>query len=269
MIFFILKYIFIALFLAYFTQVLSKKKEVMLGVKKQVLERRLALYASLYKVLHRNSTLIAPPAADEQYYWSMMGGMPFHIGDQKMEYVSYFHSYERFNEYSLQIQQMCSKKVFLPKEIEDELKMVAEWFLTISDFLGAFKKVEEEKRPFSDELRSEHLDLACQMCGIALQYDIEFVSSHLKSILAARLRMPSLLNLFEVSIINKCKLWSFKRNFKKLDLYEHTPSIILLLIFVHISNVYTRDEFDKLPENKRETIMQEFHSSYVKYLPHA
>jgi hypothetical protein len=77
----ILKYILIALCLAYVTHVFSKKREVMLDVKRHVLEKRLKLYASLHKLIHHNSLLIAPPVILEQYYWSLIDGMPFRIGD--------------------------------------------------------------------------------------------------------------------------------------------------------------------------------------------
>lgn len=80
---FILKYVIIALCLAYMNHVFSKKKAVMYDVKRHILEKRLEIYASLHKLFLRNSTLIAPPAIKEQYYWSLMNGMPFRIGDQK------------------------------------------------------------------------------------------------------------------------------------------------------------------------------------------
>ena len=60
---------------------------------------------SLHKLIHHNSLLIAPPVIMEQYYWSLIDGMPFRIGDQKMEYVSYFSSYEKLNEYCMLIQE--------------------------------------------------------------------------------------------------------------------------------------------------------------------
>ena len=190
----ILKYILIALCLAYVTHVFSKKKEVMLDVKRHVLEKRLKLYASLHKLIHHNSLFIAPPALMEQYYWSLIDGMPFHIGDQKMEYVSYFSSYEKLNEYCMLIQKQFSQTLFWPKDIEATLDSVNEWNDNVLSLLTAFKMMEEENKSLNDEKRKEHLDLACQIFGIALQHDIEYISDHLKSMLADRLQMPNLLN---------------------------------------------------------------------------
>ena len=50
----ILKYILIALCLAYVTHVFSKKREVMLDVKRHVLEKRLKLYALTYTDIDRH-----------------------------------------------------------------------------------------------------------------------------------------------------------------------------------------------------------------------
>lgn len=56
----ILKYILIALCLAYITHVFSKKREVMIDVKRHVLEKRLNLYASLHELIHHNSLFFEP-----------------------------------------------------------------------------------------------------------------------------------------------------------------------------------------------------------------
>lgn len=264
----ILKYILIALCLAYVTHVFSKKKEVMLDVKRHVLEKRLKLYASLHKLIHHNSLFIAPPALMEQYYWSLIDGMPFRIEDQKMEYVSYFSSYEKLNEYCMLIKEQSSQTLFWPKDIEATLDSVNEWNDNVLSLLTAFKMMEEENMSLNDEKRKEHLDLACQIFGIALQHDIEYISGYLKSMLADRLQMPNLLNLFKVSFVDKCSLWLFERHIDKADLYKHGASLIVLLLFVHIRDEYTRDEYDNLSEHDRDSIMKRFHTSIIKYLPH-
>lgn len=264
----ILKYILIALCLAYVTHVFSKKKEVMLDVKRHVLEKRLKLYASLHKLIRHNSLIIAPPALMEQYYWSLIDGMPFRIGDQKMEYVSYFSSYDNLNEYCRLIQEQSSQSLFWPKDIEAILDSVSEWNDGVLSILTAFKMMEEENKSLDDKRRKEHLDLACQIFGIALQHDFEYISEYLKSTLADRLQMPNLLNLFKVSFVDKYRLWLFERNVDKADLYEHGPSLMVLLLFIHIRDEYTRDEYDDLPEDHRNAILERFHTSIIKYLPH-
>ena len=58
----VLKYILIALCLAYVNHVFSKKREVLLDVKRHVLEKRLKLYASLHKLIHHVSDQFSPSA---------------------------------------------------------------------------------------------------------------------------------------------------------------------------------------------------------------
>lgn len=80
--------------------------------------------------------------------------------------------------------------------------------------------------------------------------------------------MPNFLNLFKVSFVDKYRLWLFERNVDKADLYEHGPSLMVLLLFIHIRDEYTRDEYDDLPEDDRNAILERFHTSIIKYLPH-
>lgn len=266
MLVFILKYLVIALCLAYLNHVFSKKKAVMLDVRRHVLEKRLKLYAALHKVILRKTTLIAPPALMEHYYWSLIDGMPFHIGDQKMEYVSYFGSFDKLNDYHLQLQRGHSESVFLPKDMNETLLLVNDWYANVLALLTAFKTVEDEDTTMNDERRAKHLDLACQVFGIALQYDIEQVGNHLRHMLEDRLQMPSLQNLFKVSIINKIRLWRFKRTYARLDLNKYAPYLCVILLYIHVSDSYSRDAFDELPNGKRNVILRDFHASIVKCL---
>ena len=265
---FILKYVIIALCLAYMNHVFSKKKAVIYDVKRHILEKRLKIYAKLHKLILRNSTLIAPPAIMEQYYWSLMDGMPFRIGDQKMEYVSYFDTYNKLSDYYLLIQGSRSNSVFLPKNINDSLELVFVWYKSVLELLTTFKMVEDEDPTLNDKQKQEHIDLACKMFGIALQYDIDYVGTYQKHLFAARLQMPSLLNLFKVSVESKIKLWLFERKFKKLDLCKYPSYLMVLLIYIHVSGKYSRDEFDELPTDRRNLIMKEFHSRFIKKMPH-
>ena len=83
-----------------------------------------------------------------------------------------------------------------------------------------------------------------------------------------RLQMPNLLNLFKVSFVDKCRLWLFERHIDKADFYKHGASLVVLLLFVHIRDEYTRDEYDDLPVKNRNAILERFHTSIIKYLPH-
>lgn len=167
--------------------------------------------------------------------------MPFRIGDQKMEYVSYFSSYEKLNEYCMLIKEQSSQTLFWPKDIEATLDSVNEWNDGVLSLLTAFKMMEEENKSLNDEKRKEHLDLACQIFGIALQHDIEYTSEHLKSMLADRLQMPNLLNLFKVPFVDKCRLWLFERHIEVVLSAPEAASgqiYLLQILFFHIVPFY-------------------------------
>ena len=77
--------------------------------------------------------------------------------------------------------------------------------------------------------------------GIALQHDIEYTSEHLKSMLADRLQMPNLLNLFKVPFVDKFRLWLFERHIEVvLSAPEAAsgPISLLQILFFHIVPFY-------------------------------
>lgn len=264
----VLKYVVIALLLAYLNRVFSKKKAVMTDVKKHILEKRLTIYAAIHKALQGNKSIIAPPAMKELYYWNFIEGMPFRIGDQRMEYVSYFNSYDTLIGYFAILQKTgFSKATLLPKDVAESLEMVRDWYGSVIDILTAFKLTEEDTAISVDQ-RKEHLDLACQLFGIALQSDICAIGGYLEKSLVDRLHYPSLLNLFKVSVINKIRMKWFRNKYKRLDLCCNASFLVVLLTFVNVSDKYSRDEFEKLPDDQRRLIQKQFHTSFVKHLPH-
>ena len=91
----ILKYILIALCLAYVNHVFSKKREVLLDVKRHVLEKRLKLYTSLHKLIHHNSLFFEPIVrladsymSDETWKGSLSRKILFRVLGDRLSLVS-------------------------------------------------------------------------------------------------------------------------------------------------------------------------------------
>ena len=222
----ILQYLFIALFLAYLGNVFSKKRAVKMEIRKYIWESRLSVYASLHKILLENSLIVAPPMLNENYYWSLIDGMPFHIGDQKMEFVSCFGSYDLLVEYTYRLRQEGKvKSSYLPEDMIACLDLALEWYEGIMNLLTAFKMTEQADMSMDEKIKVRHLNLACNLFGIALQKDIAVVTNLLIEMVTDSLHTPSLMNLFKVSVVNQWKIRRFKKNFYGLAMYLNTPSI--------------------------------------------
>lgn len=265
----VLKYIVIALFLAYMSHVFSKKKAVQMDVKKHLLEKKLNIYAKLHKNLLSYTSFIAPPAYKEQFYRNILDRMPFCIGDQKMEYVSIFDSFNRLSEYYHQFQlDGLAKSSFLSDDITNCLSLINEWYGNVMSILIAFQMTEKDNF-FNDTItQKKHIDLACRLTGIALQKDIEIMGNHLNKMLVDYLHVPSLSNLFKVSILNKISEKMFERYFTRLQLNRYASYLVVILLYIYVSDKYSRAEFDELPDQYSNIIMQEFCSSFLKYFPH-
>lgn len=260
-----LKYIAVALLLAYMNHVFSKKKAVCIDVKRHIIEKRLHAYAKLHKTMLSDTSLIAPPAYQEQSYWSLMSGMPFSIGDQKMEYASHFSSYDALCAYVCKLRQDGGAgHSFLPDDIVKSISLVIEWYDLVLELVTAFKLAEENE--CGGEAR--HTDMLCHAFGIALQNDITIIHSHLSRMLADRLQQPSLLNLFKVSVVDKWRMRHFEQRFDKLQLFAFSQYLSLVMVLVHVSDKYSRKQFDELPAGERSRIVSSFNKSLVKFLSH-
>lgn len=260
-----LKYIVAALLLAYMNHVFSKKKAVCIDVKRHVIEKRLHAYAKLHKAMLSDTSLIAPPAYIEQFYWSIISGMPFSIGGQKMEYPSHFSSYGALCTYVSRLHQDSGVgHSFLPDDIVESISLVVEWYDLVLELIAAFKLAEEKE--YGGEAR--HTDVLCHAFGIALQKDITQIHSHLSRMLADRLQQPSLLNLFKVSVVDKWRMKCFEHRFDKFQLFAFSQHLSLVMVLVHVSDKYTRKQFDELPDDERSHIVSGFNRLLVKFLSH-
>lgn len=60
----------------------------------------------------------------------------------------------------------------------------------------------------------------------------------------------------------------FERYFTRLQLNRYASYLVVTLLYIYVSDKYSRDEFDELPDQYSNIIVQEFYSSFLKYFPH-
>ena len=293
MLFLIIKYIVVALIIAYFTIVLARRKKVDIELKGEFLEHKLQAYVRIHTFLVKTQDVIASPIYLEHYYQTLINGTPFKIGDQKMEYSSFFNSFEKFDAYQKELKDIISwNSIYLDYSLENILLEMQCWIEDIHDMLSAFIKTERDGSwKFSQKQQEDHINLACQIFGIVLQNDINNFSHKINNKLARRLQHPRLGKWYHESCFDKflSKLSEYcekradgKSNRKKslLQLFylyilhpaygcsqfnKYPSFLIVVLAFIHWSDKYTRDEFDELELEKRAVMINGFHKCFIKY----
>ena len=187
--FLVIRYVLVALLLAYLTKVFVKRKDVFTDIKGYVLEWRVDTYKDIHRWVMGLQSVIAPPKQKEDWFNSLLSSRRFKIGYQGMEYVSFFDSPERLLQFYTDFNRMLDKEEgFIDHELKHRLTCFQYWLDDVMDFLGAFVHTEYDKRWHYDEKTiHESCTLACQTMGIALQEDVNRFFNQIDSLLRDRL----------------------------------------------------------------------------------
>ena len=127
-IFDIIRYVVVALILAYVTNVLVKRKNIRTDIKGRVLEWRVETYKSLHRWVMIFQSVIAAPSQDENHYRNILAPTKFKIGYQGMEYASFFDTPEQLLKFNMEFNHMLNKeKDFIDYPLMHELKSFQFW----------------------------------------------------------------------------------------------------------------------------------------------
>ena len=260
----ILTYLFVPLIIGYVTTVITKRKEVEMDVKREFVSRRIDAYVALHTFMRRNSLLIAPPMYQEYALLSYIQGTGFIIGDQGMEYVSYFNDLQSLEKHKGELSSLLMKyDVYLEPSVKVELNDMADWYTEVMHILNAFRQTESD--PYwqtSGDVRDVKIRLACNLLGTALQDDINMFSRLIEDRLSEKLRKPRLRFWYETEGSGEVARGSFASS----QLVKKSDMVGLILFYAHISDRYSREQFDDLSEEERNRIMQEFCTKWADNL---
>lgn len=257
-------YILVPLIIGYVTAVLTKRKEVEMEVKRDFMSRRINAYSNIHAFMRKSSLVIAPPMYLEALYSDFLDGTGFTIGDQQMEYSSYFDDYQRLESYVEELSSLIRDAgVYLEPSLRNELGNMQEWYKDVMNLLRAFKRTEaDETWNIPEESQNIKLKLGCNLLGIALQHDINHFSNSIEEKISDKLRHPKLENWYEKETDEVFSDSSYSES----QLVTRIGEVCLLLVFAHISDKYSRDEFDDLDDEERKMIMNEFHKVFTDKL---
>lgn len=206
-IFWVIRYVAVALFLAYLANVYVKRKNIRTDIKGRVLEWRVETYKTIHRWVMCFQSVMAAPSQYEEHYRKLLSPTKFKIGYQGMEYVSFFDTPERLLQFSVDFNRMMNKEeVLMDYPLKHQLDGFRYWMDDVLRFYGAFVKAEYDKRWNFDEMTiRKHCDLVCRVLGIALQKDVHYFYDKIDEMLRDRLRNIKLSGVYSESRRSKMK----------------------------------------------------------------
>ena len=137
--FLVIRYVLVALLLAYLTNVFVKRKDVVTDIKGSVLEWRVDTYKNIHRWVMDMKRVIAPPSQQENWFRSLLSSRRFKIGYQGMEYASFFDSPEKLIQFGVEFNRMLNKEEgFIDEALKRKLTSFQYWLDDAIDFLGVF-----------------------------------------------------------------------------------------------------------------------------------
>lgn len=251
----ILTYICVPLIIGYVTVVVAKRREVEMDVRRDFMSRRIEAYVAIHAFMRRSSLMIAPPMYMEGILFSCLNGTGFEIGDQNMEYASHFRDYSSLQEYVKELSTLILRyDVYIEPSIKTELSNMERWYRELILALDVFRQTEtDELLDVPAEFQKAKMLFACNLAGTALQADVNAFSERLERILSEKLRHPRLRYWYDD------KDYSPEYDsFSSSQLVTKSSMLGVLFLFVHVSQWYSRDEFDELEEKERNRLFHEF-----------
>ena len=286
----ILKVLGVGLLLAFFAAKYQKRKEIEIKIKGEVLKLRLRAYVKINVMLSEIQHLIAPSLYKQGEYIKMLDGFDFLF--KYVEYTSFFNSEETFDDYYCRLQNLLNEEhIYLEYEIEQKLLEMINYFSEIKMMLDAFCDTEHSDGwKLSEKVVNDHIQMAYQTTGVALQNDMNRFYCQMDKLIAKQMRNISL--SYKDAYLKRWHDYVHKFFAKNLEPYiedkgcwgkvsqffyfrilfpsygnslliKNIPRLITALMFIHYSNEYTRDEFDKLNEDDIQKKIQMFYSIYM------
>lgn len=188
--FLVIRYVVVALILAYLANVYVKRRTIHTDIEGRVLEWRVDTYKSIHRWVMKFQSVIAAPSQYEEHYRNILVPTKFKIGYQGMEYASFFDSPECLYKFGIEFNRMMNKEEnFIDYSLKHHLTSFQYWLDDVITFYGAFVQVEYDKRwRFDEKTVKDHCELACKVLGIALQKDVNKYYREIDEMLRDRLR---------------------------------------------------------------------------------
>lgn len=243
-IFLVIRYVLVALFLAYLTNVYVKRKNTLTDVKGRVTEWQVETYKGIHRWLMKFKSVIAAANQDEEHYRGILYYAKFKIGYQGMEYASFFDDPVRLLQMDQEFNQLLNKEEgFVDEAMKLKLNDFKDWLDEVVELYGAFVQTEgDEEWHMSEETSVRHCTLACRIMGIALQEDVNTYFDQFDSMLRDRLGDIKMAGVYSSSK----RLWgasggSGKAYYNRSQLCKNQFGLMTIFMLVHFEEDFMKN----------------------------
>lgn len=291
----IVRYVLVALLLAYLANVYVKRKSIYTDIKGRVLEWRVTTYKNIHSWVMKFQSVIAAPSQDEEHYRNILAPTKFKIGYQGMEYASFFDSPERLFQFGIEFGRMLNKEEdFIDYSLKHQLTAFQYWLDDLIMFYTAFGKAEYDKRwKFDEKTIKDHCELASKVMGIALQKDVNKFYGRIDDMLRGRLRNLKIAGVYTESWWTKKKRkateyceaimdkeedgrysrlveWFYYhvlyRSYGCSQLLKNQLSLMKIFVSTHFSDLFAKNPAVMRDQKEVGRLTAEFYDCYTQYL---
>lgn len=293
--FLIIRYVVVAILLAYLTNVYVKRKNIRTDIKGRVLEWRVDTYKSIHRWVVKFQNVIAAPSQDEDHYRNLLAPTKFKIGYQGMEYASFFDSPECLLEFGMELNRMMNKNEgFIDYPLNHLLNGFQYWMDDVIMFYRAFAQAECDTRwKFDEKTIEKHCKQACKVLGIALQKDVNKFYGQIDDMLRDRLRNLKIADVYSESwwsgrkrkaakyceaIMDKEEDTRYSRlvewfyyhvlyhNYGCSQLLKNQLGLMKIFVFVHFEEMFAKNPTIMKDPKEVCRLTTEFYDCYTQYL---
>ena len=293
--FLVIRYVVVALILAYLAKVYVKRKTIHTDIEGRVLEWRVDTYKSIHRWVMKFQSVIAAPSQYEEHYRNILVPTKFKIGYQGMEYASFFDSPECLYKFGIEFNRMMNKEEnFIDYLLKHYLTSFQYWLDDVITFYGAFVQVEYDKRwRFDEKTVKDHCELACKVLGIALQKDVNRYYREIDEMLRDRLRNLKISGIYTESwwvemvrktamnceaimdkeeeklyshIVEWCYYHVLYRSYGCSQLLKNQNGMMAIFMQVHFEEQFAKNPAFLEEQKEVSRLTKEFYDCYTQYL---
>ena len=293
--FLVIRYVVVALILAYLANVYVKRKNIHTDINGRLLEWRVDAYKIIHRWVMKFQSVIAASNQYEEHYRNILAPTKFKIGYQGMEYASFFDSPECLFKFGMEFNRMINKdENIIDSSLKHHLTSFQYWLDDVITFYGTFVQVEYDKRwKFDEKTVKKHCELACKVLGIALQKDVNKYYREVDEMLRDRLRNLKISGIYtetrRVRMIRKATLnceaimdkeeetwyshiveWFYyhvlHRSYGCSQLLKNQNGMMAIFMQVHFEEQFAKNP--AILEDRKEVgrLTTEFYDCYTHYL---
>lgn len=293
--FLVIRYVVVALILAYLANVYVKRKTIHTDIEGRVLEWRVDTYKSIHRWVMKFQNVISAPSQYEEHYRNILVPTKFKIGYQGMEYASFFDSPECLYKFGIEFNRMMNKEEnFIDYLLKHHLTSFQYWLDDVITFYGAFVQVEYDKRwRFDEKTVKDHCELACKVLGIALQKDVNKYYREIDEMLRDRLRNLKISGIYTeswwVEMVRKTAMnceaimdkeeetlytyiveWFYYhvlyRSYGCSQLLKNQNGMMAIFMQVHFEEQFAKNPAILEDQKEVSRLTKEFYDCYTQYL---